>query len=47
MVAGAFEENKASMRVMEKAGMTRITLEEDINYRGASHHCLYYSVKKS
>ena len=47
VVAGAFEENKASMRVMEKAGMTRITLEEDINYRGASHHCLYYSVKKS
>ena len=47
VVAGAFEENKASMRVMEKASMTRITLEEDINYRGASHHCLYYSVKKS
>ena len=47
VVAGAFEENKASMRVMEKAGMTRITLEEDIDYRGASHHCLYYSIKKA
>ena len=47
VVAGAFEENKASMRVMVKAGMTRISLEEDIDYRGASHHCLYYSIKKA
>lgn len=47
VVAGAFEENKVSMRVMEKAGMTRIPLEEDIDYRGASHHCLYYSIKKA
>ena len=46
VVAGAFEENKASMRVMEKSGMTRIPLEEDIDYRGVMHHCLYYSIKK-
>ena len=47
VVAGAFVENPASMRVMEKAGMTRIPFEEDIDYRGVSHHCLYYSVKKT
>ena len=46
VVAGAFEENKASLRVMEKAGMTRIPLEEDIDYRGRGHHCLYCSVRK-
>ena len=46
VVAGAFEENKASIRVMGKAGMTKVALEEDIDYRGASHHCLYYSVKR-
>ena len=47
VVAGAFEENKASVRVMEKAGMEKIALEEEIDYRGMSHHCVYYSVKKA
>lgn len=46
VVAGAFVENPASIRVMVKSGMTKISFEEDIDYRGMSHHCLYYSVKK-
>ena len=46
VVAGAFEENKASIRVMVKSGMTKIPLEEDIDYRGKIHHCVYYSIKK-
>ena len=41
---GAFSENLASMRVMEKCGMQRISLTEDIEYRGETHHCIYYEI---
>lgn len=43
VIAGAFEENCASLRVMEKAGMTRMAKTEDIEYRGTRHRCIYYS----
>lgn len=46
VVAGAFDENPASIRVMEKCSMMRTDKEETIDYRGASHRCLYYSIKK-
>ena len=46
VVAGAFVENPASIRVMVKSGMKKIAFEEDIDYRGTTHHCVYYSVKK-
>ena len=39
---GAFEENLASIRVMEKSGMTRIDKEDSIEYRGKTHRCVYY-----
>ena len=39
--AGAFCENAASLRVMEKCGMTRIDLTEDIEYRGKTYRCVY------
>ena len=41
---GAFSENPASMRVMEKCGMQRIELTEEIEYRGQNHHCIYYEI---
>lgn len=41
---GAFSENPASMRVMEKCGMQRIALTEEIEYRGQNHHCIYYEI---
>lgn len=41
--AGAFAENAASIRVMEKAGMHRLSREEEIEYRGKTHRCIYYS----
>ena len=44
--AGAFSENRASMRVMEKSGMVCTGEEEDIDYRGATHRCLYYAIRK-
>lgn len=43
VLAGAFEENPASMRVMEKSGMTRLEKTDEIEYRGAVHKCVYYS----
>lgn len=45
VLAGAFEENLASMRVMEKSGMTRIEKADEIEYRGVVHKCVYYSKK--
>jgi len=42
ITAGAFEENKASIRVMEKAGMERIAKTDTLEYRGQLHRCIYY-----
>lgn len=46
VICGAFEGNKASQRVMEKAGMTKIEFTEIIEYRGVSHNCVYYEIRK-
>ena len=45
VICGSFEENKASIRVMIKAGMNKIDKEDDIEYKGIIHHCVYYSLK--
>lgn len=44
VIAGAFEDNTASIRVMQKCGMEKIRKEEDITYRGRKHHCIYYAI---
>lgn len=41
VLCGAFEENPASLRVMEKAGMRRIEKTEKIEYRGNVHRCVF------
>ena len=46
VLAGAFEENPASLRVMAKCGMTRQDFTEEIDYRGATHTCIYYAITK-
>ena len=46
IICGAFEENPASLRVMEKAGMQRIEKTDDIEYRGKLHRCLYCSCRQ-
>ena len=46
IVAGAFAENPASIRVMEKNGMQRLEKIEEIDYRGKIHHCVFYSIRK-
>ena len=43
--AGAFEENGASIRVMEKSGMKRENKTDEIEYRGTVHKCVYYSIR--
>lgn len=47
VIAGAFEKNRASFRVMEKCGMKRIEKEDDIVYHNELRHCLYYAKKGS
>jgi RimJ/RimL family protein N-acetyltransferase len=42
VICGAFEENRASQRVMEKCGMRRIEKIDEIPYRGSVHRCVYY-----
>ncbi len=42
--AGAFEENVASLRVMEKCGMRRCEATETIEYRGVMHTCVYCEI---
>ena len=46
VVAGAFEINPASMRVMEKCGMKRQDYTDEIEYRGVTHTCIYYAISK-
>ena len=46
VVAGAFVENPASLRVMEKAGMTPIDKVDEIDYRGRTHTCVYRAITK-
>ena len=46
VVCGAFQENPASLRVMEKSGMTRMEKIDEIEYRGKIHRCIYYSAKR-
>ena len=46
VIAGAFEENRASLRVMEKAGMAPMDKTDEIEYRGRTHTCVYRATQK-
>jgi RimJ/RimL family protein N-acetyltransferase len=45
IITGAFSANAASIRVMEKCGMTPMDQTDEMEYRGNMHTCVYY--KKS
>lgn len=45
--AAHFENNLASGRVMEKAGMHKVGLGEVIEYRGQKHQCIDYEIIKN
>lgn len=44
VIAGFFEENPASGRVMEKCGMRMTDRTDMIAYRGREHRCLYREI---
>lgn len=46
VTAGAFSENTASLRVMQKCGMKLQEITEDIEYRGKIHKCIYYAIRR-
>ena len=47
VVTGAFEENLPSIRVMVKSGMKKLDHQEEIEYRGVVHRCVYYAIQKT
>lgn len=47
VITGAFSSNTASIRVMEKSGMHRLEKTDEIEYRGITHTCVYYSRKST
>ena len=44
VIAGYFEENIASLKVMLKSKMAKIDKEETIEYKGIKHRCLYCEI---
>jgi RimJ/RimL family protein N-acetyltransferase len=42
IITGAFSTNAASIRVMEKCGMTKLSKTDEIKYHGNTHTCVYY-----
>lgn len=46
VVAGAFIENKASQRVMEKCHMTKMNKTDSEEYQGIIHQEVYYMIEK-
>ena len=46
VICGAFEGNRASMRVMEKSGMKRIDYTDTVEYRNNTYRCIYYAASK-
>lgn len=46
VVCGAFEENTASLRCMEKVGMTLLEKTDEIEYRGKIHRCIYRHIAR-
>ena len=46
IVAGYFEENIASSKVMAKSGMKPIDFTDNILYRNKNHKCRYYEIIK-
>ena len=43
---GVFECNLASARVMEKSGMTRLNIADELEYRGHIHKCIWFEKNK-
>lgn len=46
VLAGAFSENAASVRVMEKCGLERCSHADEIEYRGKVHTCVNFAITR-
>lgn len=46
IVTGAFAENRASIRIMEKSGMQLQQQRDTVQYRGKTYECIYYSYRR-
>ena len=46
VLAGAFSNNAASLRVMEKCGMQKLEYADTVDYRGVTYDCVYYAATK-
>lgn len=46
ILAAHFEENPVSGKVMQKARMIKLKKEDEIEYKGKKHKCIYYGIKK-
>ena len=46
IIAGAFENNASSIKVMLKCGMKQMKKQDNIEYQGIIHHCIYYSINR-
>lgn len=44
ITAGAFADNLASIRVMQKCGMSKTDIQESVSYRGELRPCVYYEM---
>ena len=44
--AGAFEENIASIKVMEKSKMIRLNSTSTIEYKSKMHNCIWFEIRK-
>lgn len=44
ITAACFADNPASIRVMQKCGMTKTDAYEEITYRGKARPCVYYEI---
>jgi len=42
VITGAFAQNIASIRVMEKCAMTRLEQTDALEYRGKTHQCVWF-----
>ena len=47
VIAGCFIENEASRRMMEKCGMAKTDIVEEIEYRNEIHEAIYFKIENA
>ncbi len=47
VIAGCFVENEVSRRMMEKCGMNRSDISEEIEYRGIVHEAIFFKIENA